>query len=98
MARLSNLMILFIFFLEFFTDSSSVIFMNASQLLRDGPKKFNLLIENVQDFFIKKDFMFGTRKVPNNTQLFVSYRRNSFVKADFQTDQEIKVNILTESI
>lgn len=66
--------------------------MNASQLLWDGQKKFNLLIENVQDFYIKKDFMFATRKVPNNTQLFVSYRRNSFVKAEFQTDHEIKVS------
>lgn len=75
-------------------DSSSVIFMNAEQLLQDERKKFNLLIENVQDFFVKKDFMFATRKVPNNTQLFVSYRRNKFVKADFQTDQEIKVIVI----
>lgn len=72
-------------------DSSSVIFMNAAKLLRDERKKFNLLIENVQDFFVKKDFMFATRKIPNNTQLFVSYRRNKFVKADFQTNLEIKV-------
>lgn len=66
--------------------------MNATKLLEDGPKKFNLLIENVQDFYIKKDFMFGTRKVPNNTQLFISYRRDKFVKADFQTEHEIKVS------
>lgn len=68
--------------------------MNAGQLLRDERKKFNLLIENVQDFFVKKDFMFATRKVPNNTQLYVSYRRNKFVKADFQTDLEIKVIVI----
>lgn len=68
--------------------------MNAERLLRDERKKFNLLIENVQDFFVKKDFMFATRKVPNNTQLFVSYRRNKFVKADFQTDLEIKVIVI----
>lgn len=73
------------------TNSSSVLFMNAAQLLKDGPKKFNLLIENVQDFHVKKDFMFATRKVPNNTQILISYRRGSFVKADFQTDLEIKV-------
>lgn len=66
--------------------------MNAGQLLKDEPKKFNLLIENVQDFHINKDFMFATRKVPNNTQLFISYRRGPFVKADFQTELEIKVN------
>lgn len=66
--------------------------MNAGQLLKDEPKKFNKLIENVQDFHIKKDFMFATRRVPNNTQLFISYRRGSFVKADFQTELEIKVN------
>lgn len=68
--------------------------MNAEQLIRDERKKFNLLIENVQDFFVKKDFMFATRKVPNNTQLFVSYRRNKFIRADFQTDQEIKVIVI----
>lgn len=74
------------------TNTSSVIFMNGSQLLEDGPKRFNKLIENVQDFHIKKDFMFATRKVPNNTQLFISYRRGSFAKADFQTELEIKVS------
>lgn len=76
---------------SFISDSSSVIFMNAAQLLKNEPKKFNLLIENVQDFHIKKDFMFVTRKVPNNTQLFISHRRGAFVKADFQTELEIKV-------
>lgn len=65
--------------------------MNAGLLLKDGPKTFNKLIENVQDFHIKKDFMFATRRVPNNTQLFISYRRGPFVKADFQTELEIKV-------
>lgn len=65
--------------------------MNAAQLLKDEPKKFNKLIENVQDFHIKKDFMFATRRVPNNTQLFISYRRGPFIKADFQTELEIKV-------
>lgn len=80
-------------FLLFSLGQSSVIFMNAGQLLNDEPKKFNLLIENVQDFHIKKDFMFASRKVPNNTQLFISYRREPFVKADFQTELEIKVII-----
>lgn len=75
-------------------DTSSIIFMNAATLLTDEPKKFNLLIENVQDFHIKKDFMFATRKVPNNTQLFISYRRGAFVRADFQTELEIKVNLV----
>lgn len=89
-----NRKISFSTFIPFLTDSSSVIFMNAAQLLKDEPKKFNLLIENVQDFHIKKDFMFATRKVPNNTQLFISYRRGPFVKADFQTELEIKVTIM----
>lgn len=66
--------------------------MNAAQLVKDGPKHFNLLIENVQDFQIKKDFMFAMKKVPNNTQLFISYRRGPFIKADFQTELEIKVS------
>lgn len=66
--------------------------MNASILVKSEPKKFNLLIENVQDFAIKKDFMFATRKVLNNTVLFISYKRERFIKADFQTELEIKVN------
>lgn len=65
--------------------------MNASDLLQNKPQKYNLLIENVQDFHIKKDFIFATRKVLNNTQLHISYKRGRFVKADFQTELEIKV-------
>lgn len=65
--------------------------MNASSLVKNhGAQKFNLLIENVQDFHIKKDFMFATRKVLNNTQLFISHKRGRFVKADFQTELGIK--------
>lgn len=65
--------------------------MNASSLIKNhGAQKFNLLIENVQDFHIKKDFMFATRKVLNNTQLFISHKRGRFVKADFQTELGIK--------
>lgn len=65
--------------------------MNVSSLIKNhGAQKFNLLIENVQDFHIKKDFMFATRKVLNNTQLFISYKRGRFVKADFQTELGIK--------
>lgn len=66
--------------------------MNAAQLVKEGEdKKFNLLIENVQDFHIKKEFMFATRKALNNTQLFISYKREGFIKADFQTELEIRV-------
>lgn len=66
--------------------------MNASLLVKEGePKKFNLLIENVQDFQIKKDFMFAMRKAINTTQLFISYKRESFIKADFQTELDIRV-------
>lgn len=75
------------------SDSSTVIFMNAAQLLKDEPKKFNMLIENVQDFHIKKDFMFAIRKVLNHTQLWISYQRGPFVQADFQTELEIKVSM-----
>lgn len=40
--------------------------MNASELLNStSSKKFNLLIENVQEFSIRKSFMFATRKVNN---------------------------------
>lgn len=69
--------------------------MDASQLLNEENKnkfyEFNVLIERVQDFHVKKDFMFATRKIlTNNTQLFISYKRNRFVKADFQTELGIK--------
>lgn len=67
--------------------------MNASDFPKKKLPKYNLLIENVQDFHIKKDFMFATRKVLNNTQLYISYKRGRFVKADFQTELEIKVII-----
>lgn len=66
--------------------------MDAADLIKtDDPKtKFNLLIERVQDFNTKKEFMFATRKVLGNTQLLISYKRNRFVKAEFQTELEIK--------
>lgn len=34
--------------------------------------------------------MFATRKVMNDTQLFISYQRGSFVNAAFQTELSIK--------
>lgn len=68
--------------------------MDASELLklesRTKRPEFNVLIERVQDFHVKRDFMFATRKVLNNTQLFISYKRNRFVKAEFQTELDIK--------
>lgn len=67
-----------------------MIFINASTLLSNGPKKFNLLIENVHEFHVKKDFMFATQKLLNNTKLLISYRRGRFVKADFQTELDVK--------
>lgn len=63
--------------------------MNASTLIKNEPKKFNSLIENVQDFHVKKDFMFATRKVLNATQLFISYKRGRFIRAEFQTELNI---------
>uniref|UniRef100_A0A1B0DIT9 Sortilin n=2 Tax=Phlebotomus papatasi TaxID=29031 RepID=A0A1B0DIT9_PHLPP len=72
-------------------NASSVIFMNASELIKDRSKiNFNLLIENVQDFHVKKDFMFATRKVMNDTQLLISYKRGRFVKAEFQSNLPIR--------
>uniref|UniRef100_A0A6B2EKV3 Sortilin-related receptor n=1 Tax=Phlebotomus kandelakii TaxID=1109342 RepID=A0A6B2EKV3_9DIPT len=72
-------------------NASSVIFMNASELVKERTKiNFNLLIENVQDFHVKKDFMFATRKVMNDTQLLISYKRGRFVKAEFQSNLPIR--------
>lgn len=72
-------------------DTSSIIFIDASNLLKTNEKKFNLLIENVQEFYIKKDFMFATQKILNSTIVLISYKRGRFVKADFQTELDIKV-------
>lgn len=71
-------------------DTSSVICINAALLVGPNPPKFNTLIENVQDFHIKNDFMFATRRVLNNTQLLISYKRGKFVKANFQSELDIK--------
>lgn len=73
------------------TNSSSVIFINASSLMVESQKKkFNLLIENVQDFHVKRDFMFATRKVIANMQLFISHKRGRFIKGEFQTELEVQ--------
>lgn len=73
------------------TNTSSIIFINASELLKNGPKKFHPLIENVEEFYVKKDFMFVTQNSLNNTtKLLISYRREAFVKADFITELDVK--------
>lgn len=72
------------------TNSSSIIFINASELTKNGPKKFHLLIENIQEFYVKKDFMFAVQKSLNNTKLLISYRREAFVKAEFITELDVK--------
>lgn len=64
--------------------------MNAAELLNQLKKPtFNVVIENVQDFFMRKDFLCATRKVLNNTHLYVSYKGGHFVKAEFQTELDI---------
>lgn len=72
-----------------FSDTSSVIFYNAATL-RNNSNQFNVLIEKVEDFHIKKDFMFASQRLPNSTQLLISYKRGKFVKADFQTELDMK--------
>lgn len=72
------------------TNTSSIIFINASELLKNGQKKFHLLIENIQEFYIKKDFMFAVQKSLNNTKLLISYRREAFVKAEFITELDVR--------
>ncbi|XP_055591990.1 sortilin-related receptor-like [Uranotaenia lowii] len=71
------------------TNTSSVIFYNAANL-RSGKNQFNVLIEKVEDFHNKKDFMFASQRLPNSTQLLISYKRGKFVKADFQTELDMK--------
>ncbi|KFB41707.1 hypothetical protein ZHAS_00009339 [Anopheles sinensis] len=71
------------------TNTSSVIFFNAADLY-SGNRQFNVLIEKVEDFHIKKDFMFASQRLPNSTQLLISYKRGKFVKADFQTELDIR--------
>ncbi|XP_053670657.1 sortilin-related receptor-like [Anopheles nili] len=71
------------------TNTSSVIFFNAADLYT-GNRQFNVLVEKVEDFHINKDFMFASQRLPNNTQLLISYKRGKFVKADFQTELDIR--------
>uniref|UniRef100_A0A182QTE4 Sortilin-related receptor n=1 Tax=Anopheles farauti TaxID=69004 RepID=A0A182QTE4_9DIPT len=71
------------------TNTSSVIFFNAADLYT-GNRQFNVLIEKVEDFHINKDFMFASQRLPNSTQLLISYKRGKFVKADFQTELDIR--------
>ncbi|XP_055841442.1 sortilin-related receptor-like [Episyrphus balteatus] len=70
--------------------SSSIINIDPLNFTKSDERfKFNVLIENVNEFIIKKDFMFATRKDKNTLELWVSYRRNNFVKANFQTELDI---------
>ncbi|XP_001688250.2 sortilin-related receptor [Anopheles gambiae] len=71
------------------TNTSSVIFFNAADLYT-GNRQFNVLVEKVEDFHINKDFMFASQRLPNSTQLLISYKRGKFVKADFQTELDIR--------
>lgn len=90
--------------------ASSIIYIDPANFTKSDERfKFSVLIENVNEFYIKKDFMFATRKVlvlvqscsrnnslifflkdRNTIELWVSYKRNSFVKANFQTELDIK--------
>lgn len=72
-------------------NTSAVIFINGASLVDENQKKkFNPLIESVHDFSVKGHFMFATRKMLHGVQLLVSYKRNRFLKAEFQTELELR--------
>lgn len=65
--------------------TSSVIILSGE--LGSNSETLTVLIENVVDFWVKRDFMFATREVSaNNLDLYVSYKRGPFLKAIFQTE------------
>ncbi|XP_026477586.1 sortilin-related receptor-like [Ctenocephalides felis] len=62
------------------TDTSTVLTVTALS-------QTNVLIGNVQDFLVRGDFMFATRKNnKNNLELLISYRRAPFVVAHFSSE------------
>lgn len=65
--------------------TSSIIILSGE--LGSNSEKLTVLIEDVVDFWVKRDFMFATREVStNNLDLYVSYKRGPFLKAIFQTE------------
>ncbi|XP_012284613.1 sortilin-related receptor [Orussus abietinus] len=57
-------------------------------------RNFTVVIRNVEDFQVRGDYMFGTRKADSqdtaqpqrNLDLYISYKRQPFVKARFNTE------------
>lgn len=70
--------------------TSSIINIDPMNFTKTDERfKLNVLIENVNEFIIKQDFMFVTRKERNTLELWISYKRKPFVKAHFQTELDI---------
>lgn len=61
--------------------------MNANGLINNEPQKFNLLIENVQDFYIKKDFMFAVRKVIFSSEFICFFLDEKFFMYFFRQNR-----------
>lgn len=65
------------------TGKSTVL---ASSSLYEG-RNFTVLIREVEDFQVRDDFMFATKRVDGHPlDLYISYKRGSFMRAQFQTE------------
>ncbi|KAG8226274.1 hypothetical protein J437_LFUL004831 [Ladona fulva] len=65
------------------TGSSTVL--SSATLFQNDPE-LNVVIKDVQDFEVREDFMFATKKSgEKNLDLYISHRRQPFVKAIFRT-------------
>jgi len=50
-------------------------------------RNYTVLIRGVDDFQVREDFMFATKKTSaNNSDLYISYKRGNFMKAHFPSE------------
>ncbi|CAG4953069.1 unnamed protein product [Colias eurytheme] len=68
--------------------SSTVLKVNDPSDMRHA----EVLFADAKDFQIKGDYMFATRQSDdkNNVDLYISYQRGPFYRADFQTELDLK--------
>jgi len=60
----------------------------ASATMFEG-HNYTVLIRGVDDFQVREDFMFATRRTSaNNSDLYISYKRGNFMKAHFPSELE----------
>ncbi|XP_020710796.1 sortilin-related receptor isoform X2 [Athalia rosae] len=68
-------------------EPSGVNTVLSSTALFQTPRNFTVVISNVEDFQVRGDYMFATKKNGNNDlDLYVSYKQQPFVEAQFNSE------------